>query len=123
MTGDPMTVMFGPKHCRKCGRDHYKGDCPPPPPPPATVIEPPRGIEACYRRLGEWVRQERRRRGWRQEDLAPLMGLTRTSIVNIEAGKQRVLLHDALALLVILGGQDAVQRFYDCLVVSDGSAG
>jgi hypothetical protein len=28
MSRDPMTVMFGPKSCRKCGRDHYKGECP-----------------------------------------------------------------------------------------------
>lgn len=32
--------------------------------------------------------------GWTQEDLAKKIGLTRTSVVNIEAGRQRVLLHD-----------------------------
>ncbi len=32
--------------------------------------------------------------GWTQADLAKRIGLTRTSVVNIEAGRQRVLLHD-----------------------------
>lgn len=32
--------------------------------------------------------------GWTQSDLAKRIGLTRTSVVNIEAGRQRVLLHD-----------------------------
>jgi hypothetical protein len=43
------------------------------------------------------------------------MGLSRTSVTNIEAGRQRVLLHDALALAVILGAQDAVQPLYDAI--------
>jgi DNA-binding XRE family transcriptional regulator len=113
--GEPLTTMFGPKPCRKCGRDHYKGECPSPRFPVAKIA--PQGVEVVYRRLGEWVRRARKLRGLRQEDVDALMGLTRTSIVNIEAGRQRVLLHDTLALLVILGGQEAVQRFYDCLVV------
>jgi hypothetical protein len=25
-------VMFGPKHCRKCSKNHYPGPCPEPPP-------------------------------------------------------------------------------------------
>jgi DNA-binding XRE family transcriptional regulator len=114
---DPYNVMFGPKPCARCGGNHYKGECPSRPPISTEIV--PSGIEAVYRRLGQWVRQARKRRGLRQEDVAALMGLTRTSIVNIEAGRQRVLLHDALALLVILGGQDVVQRFYDCLVVGE----
>lgn len=32
--------------------------------------------------------------GWTQADLASKIGLQRTSVVNIEAGRQRVLLHD-----------------------------
>lgn len=41
MGRDPFTTMFGPKPCRKCGRDHYPGACPEPPPAPATIIEHP----------------------------------------------------------------------------------
>lgn len=38
---DPMTTMFGPKRCRKCGRDHYPGPCPEPAPPPAMIFVHP----------------------------------------------------------------------------------
>ena len=119
MGRDPFTTMFGPKPCRKCGRDHYPGACPESQAAPATtILEPQRGVEVVYRRLGEWVKDRRRATGLRQQEVADRMGLTRASIANIETGRQRVLMHDALALLVILGGLEAVQRFYDCLVVA-----
>lgn len=38
---DPMTTMFGPKRCLKCGRDHYNGACPEPPTPARTVVLSP----------------------------------------------------------------------------------
>lgn len=54
----------------------------------ATIIEP------VYRQLGAKIEQIRNTLGWTQLDLSKKVGLTRTSIVNIEAGKQRILLHD-----------------------------
>lgn len=50
--------------------------------------------EPVYRLLGARVEHIRTTLGWRQEDLAKKVALTRTSIANIEAGRQRILLHD-----------------------------
>lgn len=54
----------------------------------------PKPIEPIYRLLGAKVEQIRTALGWTQEELAKKVGLVRTSIVNLEAGRQRVLLHD-----------------------------
>ncbi len=51
-------------------------------------------IQLCYRQFGLRVEQLRGALGWTQEELAKKVGLERTSIVNIEGGKQRVLLDD-----------------------------
>lgn len=51
-------------------------------------------IEPIYRLLGAKIEQMRTVLGWTQDDLAKKVGLTRTSITNIEAGRQRFLLHD-----------------------------
>lgn len=51
-------------------------------------------IEPIYRLIGAKIEQLRNMLGWSQEDLAKKVGLTRTSITNIEAGRQRILLHD-----------------------------
>lgn len=50
-------------------------------------------IERIYRRLGERIRAARLRAGLSQERLAGRLGLVRTSVVNIEAGRQRILFH------------------------------
>jgi len=44
--------------------------------------------------FGARVQQLRDALGMTQDDLRKKVGLTRTSITNIEAGRQRVLLHD-----------------------------
>lgn len=56
-------------------------------------------MEVCYVQFGAKVRAMREAIGITQDDLAKRIGLTRTSVVNIESGKQRVLLHhvDAFA--------------------------
>jgi len=51
-------------------------------------------IELCYKQFGLRVRQLREALGLTQAELAKRVGLERTSIANIEAGKQRILLHD-----------------------------
>jgi transcriptional regulator with XRE-family HTH domain len=43
-----------------------------------------------YAALGARIRQLRKSQGLGQEQLADLVGVTRTSITNIEAGRQRV---------------------------------
>lgn len=50
--------------------------------------------EPVYRLLGAKIEQMRTMLGWTQQELAKKVGLTRTSICNIEAGRQRILLHD-----------------------------
>jgi transcriptional regulator with XRE-family HTH domain len=52
--------------------------------------------EAIYRVFGRRLRELREKKGVAQEELATLSGLTRSSIANIESGKQRVLLHQLL---------------------------
>lgn len=54
--------------------------------------------DAFHRAFGDAVRLARDRKGMTQEDLAKAVDLTRTSITNIEAGRQRPLLYQAYAL-------------------------
>lgn len=46
-----------------------------------------------YNYIGEYLRDARKSKHMRQKDVAALVGLTRTSIVNMESGKQRIPLH------------------------------
>ncbi|HEV2800972.1 MAG TPA: ImmA/IrrE family metallo-endopeptidase [Pyrinomonadaceae bacterium] len=50
-------------------------------------------IERLYFQIGEKIRTGRERSQLTQEDLARKVGLTRTSITNIEKGQQRVQVH------------------------------
>jgi DNA-binding XRE family transcriptional regulator len=50
-------------------------------------------IEGCHQALGARVRMIRETLGLNQEELAKRVGILRTSITNIEAGRQRMLLH------------------------------
>jgi len=52
-----------------------------------------------YRRLGSLAAARRRGQGLTQEAVGERVGLSRASIANIEAGKQRILLHTIYALL------------------------
>ena len=51
-------------------------------------------IEPVYRLFGAKIEQLRTILGWKQEDLAKKVCLSRGSIANIESGKQRILLAD-----------------------------
>ncbi len=51
-------------------------------------------LQPVYRMLGTKIELMRNTLGWTQDDLRKKVGLTRTSIANIEAGRQRILLHD-----------------------------
>ncbi len=52
-----------------------------------------RATDAFYQRLGRAIKEARRRRKLTQAALASAVGLTRTSISNIEKGRQKILLH------------------------------
>lgn len=51
-----------------------------------------------YRQFGKLVREHRQRLGLRQDQLGEAIGLSRTSITNIEQGRQKVLLHQVFLL-------------------------
>jgi DNA-binding XRE family transcriptional regulator len=51
-----------------------------------------------YRELGQRIQRTRLGLGLTQEGLAGMVGLTRTSMVNIEKGRQKVLAHTLVKL-------------------------
>ncbi len=53
---------------------------------------------ALYERIGGLVAQRRKALEHSQETLAPLVGISRASLANIEKGRQRILLHQLYAL-------------------------
>lgn len=53
-----------------------------------------RAVEPVYRQFGAKIEQLRTVLGWTQQDLAKRVSMTRGSIANLEAGRQRILLHD-----------------------------
>lgn len=54
-------------------------------------------ITSLYRTLGAQLAAARKQRGVRQADLAPVIGLTRASVANIENGAQRIQVHTLIA--------------------------
>lgn len=60
-------------------------------------------IEPVYQAVGARIRMLREMLDRDQASLAKAVGLTRTSIVNLEAGRQRVQLHQLSALAKALG--------------------
>lgn len=65
---------------------------------PATKL-----VEPVYRQFGAKVEAMRAVMAITQQDLAKKVKLTRASITNIEAGKQRILLADVEKFAVALG--------------------
>lgn len=59
-----------------------------------TVTKDVVQCEPVYVSFGEIIKAHRIKRGWTQTDLAEKVGLSRTSVTNIEIGRQRVLLSD-----------------------------
>lgn len=57
---------------------------PPPPPPPLKVFAD------HWTKVGDGIQQIRKARGLTQAELAKLVGVERTSITNIEKGRQRL---------------------------------
>jgi DNA-binding XRE family transcriptional regulator len=60
------------------------------------------GIEDLYAHVGDKVRSARIAAGVSQDVLAQRVGLTRSSIANIEAGRQRIALHLFVAICQVL---------------------
>ena len=55
-----------------------------------------------YRRFGQLLRRARKASGLSQEDLGKAIGLNRTSVSNIEKGRQKILLHSYNDILDVL---------------------
>jgi transcriptional regulator with XRE-family HTH domain len=55
-----------------------------------------------YRRFGQILRRARKASGLSQEDLGKAVGLNRTSVSNIEKGRQKILLHTFSEVLRVL---------------------
>lgn len=55
-------------------------------------------LKALYTEIGARVRHARKRHGWSQLDLARAVDLTRSSVANLEAGRQRPPVHVALLI-------------------------
>jgi transcriptional regulator with XRE-family HTH domain len=74
-----------------------------------------------YQRLGELIRLRRLRRGVTQEALAEHWGLNRTTVVNLEKGRQRVSVHQLVFLADFLGctTQELIPETNDTLPLSD----
>lgn len=81
-------------------------------------------IELLYFVLGKRIKAAREKANLRQVDLAEKVGLTRTSIVNIEQGKQRIQLVEiyrvAMALEIELS--DLLPKATDKVLMSHSEA-
>lgn len=54
--------------------------------------------DALYREIGERIREVRQEAGLTQAKLADCVDLTRTSIANIELGRQKIQVHTLVAI-------------------------
>lgn len=59
--------------------------------------------DLLYQEIGKRIKSIRKSKGWTQEDLGELVGLTRTSITNVELGRQRIQIHVLYKFAVALG--------------------
>ncbi len=64
-------------------------------------------IESIYEEFGRGLRNKRKAVNLTQEALAERVGLSRTSIINIEKGRQHVSLHMLFSLANALGVEPA----------------
>lgn len=69
-------------------------------------------VDGLYSAFGEHFRKLRKTAGLTQEDVAERVGLTRTSVTNIERGRQHISLHQ-LYLLAAAVGRDPTELLPD----------
>jgi transcriptional regulator with XRE-family HTH domain len=60
-------------------------------------------VEALYRSFGRGLREAREEAGLTQRQVAERVGLTRTSVTNIERGNQHIALHQLFLLADAVG--------------------
>jgi transcriptional regulator with XRE-family HTH domain len=66
-------------------------------------VKPKAVDEFLYRQFGQLLAEIRRKKGMSQELLADELGLSRTSITNIEKGRQPIQLHSLYRIARLLG--------------------
>ena len=64
-------------------------------------------VDWMYPRIGHRIRELRESHGFTQSQLAGQVDLTRTSIVNIEQGRQKVMIHTLYQLAAVFNVQVA----------------
>jgi transcriptional regulator with XRE-family HTH domain len=64
-------------------------------------------VEPFYREFGDRLRLSRQAKGMSQAEVAPGVGLSRTSVANIERGRQRMSLHLLMEFARILDVEPA----------------
>jgi transcriptional regulator with XRE-family HTH domain len=64
----------------------------------SDLIEANKAINEVYERIGERIAQVRKSAGLNQADVAAAVGLARSSIANIESGRQRPPMHTYLLI-------------------------
>lgn len=67
----------------------------------------PEFVSATPFHPGEYIKDEMEARGWTQEDLAEVMGISRRQIVNLLQGKSGITAETAVALAAAFEGQSA----------------
>lgn len=77
-------------------------------------------VEPIYEHIGHRTCEARLRMGLTQSQLGELVGLTRTSIVNIELGRQRVMLHTVLVLAAALSVRASDLLGVENIAIKDG---
>jgi transcriptional regulator with XRE-family HTH domain len=62
-------------------------------------------IEPIYQQIGANVRLKRRHLQWSQERLSEMLRISRGAVANIEAGRQRIFIHQLFAIASALGSK------------------
>lgn len=68
-----------------------------------TLADANRAVLALYEEIGRRIRAFRKDRGLTQGDLGAAVGLMRSSMANVEVGKQRTPLHTLITIAQCLG--------------------
>lgn len=68
----------------------------------AGVAVDENGLKTFYLQVGANIQKARKRQGLNQDGLAQAVQLTRSSIANIEAGRQRALIHTVVLIAQVL---------------------
>lgn len=63
-----------------------------------NLAEANQAIAALYENLGQQIRSAREVRGLSQQEVANVIGLMRSSVANIEGGRQRITVHSMIAV-------------------------